>query len=228
MAGRPVWQASAPICVCGLAAEARIARRAGFPVVVGAGDRRRTAALLAAAAPSDCLVSFGIAGALSPELRPGDLILSAEIVSQQGNWRGEEAWTGRLAEIARSIGAANAPVLGADAILASSTDKAQARTRFGASAVDLESDIVARAATEAGIPFAALRAIADPVGRDIPPAALIALAADGTPDLIRLFASVLRRPWQVAALFRLAREARQALAALARAAPVLHRLVAGG
>jgi adenosylhomocysteine nucleosidase len=220
----------APICLCGLAAEARIARRAGFSVMVGAGDRRRTAELAAAAmADANCLVSFGIAGALSPELRPGDLILSAEIVSAQGSWRAEEVWRRRLAEVARAIGATSDPVLGADAIVASRAGKAAARRRFGASAVDLESDIVARAAAEAEIPFAALRAIADPADRDVPPAALIPLAASGAPAVTRIFAAVLRRPGQVWALAALARETRQALVALERAAPtLLHCLAAGG
>lgn len=226
-AEQPARQPSTLLCVCGLAAEARIAGRAGFSVVVGAGDRRRTRALVAAAlAGKACLVSFGVAGALSAALRPGDLILSAEIVSECGCWRGEPAWRHRLAELAHTIGAAGAAVLGAGDILATPADKARARTIFGALAVDLESDIVACAAAQAGIPFAVLRAIADPADRDIPPAALLPLAADGRADLIRVLASVLRRPRQSAALFGLAREVRHGLAALARAAPSLHRLVA--
>jgi adenosylhomocysteine nucleosidase len=226
---RPLPRAAALLCVCGLAVEARIARRAGFSVVVGAGDRRRTTALVAAAmAGADCVVSFGIAGALAPELRPGDLILSAEIVSEHGRWQGEPAWRRRLAELARSIGAASVPVFGAGAILATRADKARLRSALGAPAVDLESDIVAGAAATAEIPFAVLRAIADPAERDIPPAALLPLAADGTPDLALVLASVLRRPRQTAALFRLAREVRRALRALERAAPSLVALVAVG
>jgi adenosylhomocysteine nucleosidase len=221
--------ASTLLCVSGLAVEARIARRAGFSTVVGAGDRQRTAALVAAATPAaNLLVSFGIAGALAPELRPGDLILSAEIISAHRAWHGEPAWRRRLAALSHSIGAASAPVLGADQILATSSDKAAARTRFSAVAVDLESDIVARAAAEVGIPFAVLRAIADPAERDIPPAALIALAPDGRPDLPRVCASLLRRPRQMRAAFGLLLETRRALRALERAAPVLHSLAVGG
>jgi adenosylhomocysteine nucleosidase len=212
------------LCVSGLAAEARIARRAGFPVVLGAGDRRRTAALVAAAAEAECLVSFGIAGGLGPMLRPGDLILSAEVVSAHGCWRGGDVWRRRLAELASAIGAAMAPVLGSGEILAAPADKAHAHARYGALAVDLESDIVACTAAAAGIPFAVLRAIADPVDRSLPPAALVPLAANGKPDLARVLASVLRQPRQAAALVGLASETRQALAALARAAPILARL----
>jgi len=52
------------LCTSGLAAEARIARAAGFQVIVGAGDPERTAALVdAASRQAKCLISFGIAGA---------------------------------------------------------------------------------------------------------------------------------------------------------------------
>jgi adenosylhomocysteine nucleosidase len=115
--------------------------------------------------------------------------------------------------------------LGAAQILATRADKAQAQARFAAVAVDLESDIVAAAAARAGLRFAALRAIADPAGRDLPAAALVPLAASGRPDFPRIGRSILWRPWQAGALIGLAREARQALASLERAAPALQRLV---
>ena len=58
---------STVLCTSGLAAEAKIARAAGFPVVIGAGDRERTAALVESAVQgANCLISFGIAGALAP------------------------------------------------------------------------------------------------------------------------------------------------------------------
>ena len=75
------------------------------------------------------------------------------------------------------------------------------------------------AAASAGIPFVVVRTIADSVHRELPPAALIPLAEDGTPDLARVLASVVRRPRQVAALCGLARETRTALAALVCARP---------
>ncbi len=62
--------------------------------------------------------------------------------------------------------------------------------------------------------------------RELPPAALIPLADDGTPNLARVLACVLRRPRQVSALIGLARETRIALSALAGAAPALHGLAA--
>ncbi|HEV8677744.1 MAG TPA: hypothetical protein VGQ90_00110 [Stellaceae bacterium] len=204
------------LCTSGLAAEARVARAAGFQVIVGAGDPRRTAALVAAASrQAKCLISFGIAGGLAPHLRAGDVILSAEVIADGRRWHASDSFHVQVGDLARQIGAAEGPVLGASNLLATEEGKAQAWRDTGALAVDMESAIVARVADAAGIPFLVLRTIADSATRELPPAALIPLSQDGTPALARVFGEVLRRPRQIAALFGLARETRQALLALA-------------
>lgn len=215
------------LCTSGLAAEAKIARAAGFSAVVGAGDRERTARLVERAAErADCLVSFGIAGALAPHLRAGDVVVSAEVVAARRRWRGEAGFCARIADLARRLGAAEGPVLGAPAILATEADKHRAWRETGALAVDLESDVVAEVAARVGIPFLVVRAIADSAYRELPPAALIPLSRDGRPRLGSVVASVLRQPRQITPLIALARETRQALAALAEPARALHGLVA--
>ena len=211
------------LCTSGLAAEARIARAAGFQVIVGAGNRERTTALVEAAVKrAKCLISFGIAGGLAPHLRPGDVILSADVIGDDGRWRADEWFHRQVRELARGIGAAEGPMLGAEAILATEDAKTQAWRDTGAIAVDLESTIVARAAQAAGIPFLVLRTIADPATRRLPPAALLPLAIDGTPAFARVLAELIRRPQQLRELFALARETRRALSALAGPARVLH------
>jgi adenosylhomocysteine nucleosidase len=215
------------LCASGLAAEAKIARAAGFSVVVGAGDRERTERLVGGALRrANCLVSFGIAGALSPQLRAGDIIVSGEVFAADGSWRAEQPFRAGISALARDLAAYEGPVLGTATILASLAEKRRAWAETGALAVDLESDVVARAASAAGIPFIVVRTVADGPLRALPPAALIPLAADGTPRLGRVMASVLRRPRQLAALIGLARETRLALAALKMPAQALHGLLA--
>ena len=210
------------LCTSGLAAEARVARAAGFQVIVGGGDRRRTESRVEdAVQDAQCLVSFGVAGGLAPHLRPGDVILSAEVIGDERNWSPTDGFRASVAKLARQIGAVDGSVLGSRDILATEDDKARAWRDTGALAVDLESAIVARAAEAAGIPFLVLRTIADPVRRELPPAALIPLAEGGTPAFARVVAEVVRRPRQIAALFGLARETRQALTALAGPARAL-------
>jgi hopanoid-associated phosphorylase len=214
------------LCVTGLAAEAKIARAAGFQAVISAGDPERTMALVAVAARrADYLVSFGIAGALAPTLRPGDVILSGHVIAQDQNWRPAGDFRDRVRDLAQQIGAIDGPVLGAAKILATEAAKASAWHETGALAVDLESAAVARGAEAAGIPFLVLRAIGDPATRALPPAALIPLNVDGTPALAPILAEVLRRPWQIPALVGLALETRRALAALVGPARALHGLL---
>jgi adenosylhomocysteine nucleosidase len=215
------------LCASGLAAEARIARAAGFQTIVGGGDPQRTAMLVAAAAgPATCLVSFGVAGGLAPHLAPGDVILSTEVVADDRCWRPDPRFGAQMAALAPRIGATSGAVLGAAAVLATAADKRRAWEDTGALAADLESAVVARAAAAAGIPFLVLRTIADPARRALPQAALIPLGADGMPAIGRVLVEVLRRPRQIAALFSLARETRRALTALPGPARALRLAVA--
>jgi adenosylhomocysteine nucleosidase len=210
-----------------LAAEARIASTAGFSVLVGAGNRSGTASLVESSVRrANCLISFGIAGALAPELRAGDVVVATNVIAADKRWWAEKQFRDRIADLARRIGAHEGPVLGAQALLGTAAQKSRARSETGASAVDLESDIVARIATSAGIPFVIMRAIADTASLTLPPAALLDLSPDGAPQLTRVLASVLRRPSQVKALIGLARDTRRALSALAEPARALHGLVA--
>jgi hopanoid-associated phosphorylase len=214
------------LCTSGLAAEAKIARVAGFSVVVSAGSRHRTERQVETAVRyANCLVSFGIAGGLAPQLRPGDVIVSCEVVTLDGCRYSDEPFRGRLIDLTRAIGAIEGPVLSARRIMTTRAEKARAWRQTGALAVDLESAIVARIAAAAGIPFIVLRAVADPAARSLPRAALIPLRADGTPDVIRVVGKSITRPFEIGAMVALARETRSALSALAGSAYAFARLV---
>ena len=81
-------------------------------------------------------------------------------------------------------------------------------------AVDMESHVAAEAAEAHGLPFAACRVILDPAHRALPPAALIDLRPDGTPDVAAVLRSVIRHPRQLPALLNVAADARAARLAL--------------
>src|SRR5438270_7759167 len=124
------------LCIFGLAAEARVARAAGFQVIVAAGDPVRSTALVKIAArDAKCLVSFGVAGGLAPHLKPGNVILSADVIGDDRRWR-DRAFQRSAAALARRIGAVSGPVLGSRDILATEEDKAHAWRKTGALAVD--------------------------------------------------------------------------------------------
>ena len=75
------------------------------------------------------------------------------------------------------------------------------------------------------IAFAVPRYLADTARRDLPPASLVPLTANGNPDVLKVFSAVLRRPFQVGGMIGLARETAIALSALIRPARALRSFV---
>lgn len=207
-----------PVVVVGLRAEARLVRRLGLPVAVGGGTAVGAAAAVArVAANASGLVSFGLSGGLDPAARPGLLLVPASVLCD-GQWYDADpaltAWLG---------GPTPHRLLAADAPAVSAGDKQRLWQQTGATALDLETGAVVRAAAAHGLPFAVLRVICDPAEQDVPPAAVEALDARGVFALARVARSVVRRPGQVPALLRLAVDAAAARRALVRRVADLDR-----
>jgi adenosylhomocysteine nucleosidase len=196
--------------VVGFAAEAEIARLSGWQVAVGggttAGAAHEVRRLIDAGATG--IVSFGLAGGLDPGLAAGALIVANAVACDDCLWPTDPALNTRLG------GATGHLCLGLNRVVVSSDEKHRLKHETGASLVDMESGAVAAVAAEAGVPFAVLRAICDPAGRTLPPAALVALDAAGRLGAARIAMSILARPVQLAALFGLARDAMVARRAL--------------
>lgn len=212
--------------VTGLEAEARWARRgrviegASLRIVVAGASVQgaEAAAVRLVGEGVAALLSFGLAGGLVPGLRPGDVVVAEAVVTAAGSrCVADPEWVGRVlaAALPRMVPGS---IAGADRAVADPRDKAALARATGAVAVDMESHAVAAVAARAGLPFLALRAIADPAERGLPSAALAALDPGGRIRIGRLLAALRRRPGDLALLFRLGRDAARARAALARAA----------
>ena len=114
------------------------------------------------------LLSFGIAGGLDYRLRPGSLVLAEAVVTERDEcFATDPAWRGRLHACARS-GSVCLGVFSAAIAPCSRPGKAEVASRLAAVAVDMESQAIARMARQAGVPFMAVRAVADPAERGIP------------------------------------------------------------
>lgn len=211
--------------VTGLATEAGIVARAEplseAPAISGADSARAAeSAGRLIAQGAEALLSFGIAGALSPALRPGALILpSAVVLPDGGRIETDPRWRQKLAACLEGQGltAAGGPLLGSAEAVTTPKAKAALFARHGALAVDMESHAVAAAAQAAGRPFLVLRSVADPAERALPGWAMAATGADGRVKPGVAIAALSRRPWQVPASIRLGVETRSALKALGRA-----------
>ena len=209
------------LVVCGLAAEARIAKGPGNWALcagrVTAAEEQALATALGAGGAG--VLSFGIAGGLSSGLAPGDIVLADSVVSEDGRFVCDPPWLQRLA--VRLPTARQAPLFGAAAPVATSADKLRLAERTGAVAVDMESQIAARWAARYGVPLAVLRIVADSVERTLPPAALVGMRPDGSTDIGAVLRSLAAAPGQLPALVRTALDAKRAFDELKRSRSAL-------
>ncbi|MEI8396875.1 MAG: hopanoid-associated phosphorylase [Rhodospirillaceae bacterium] len=178
--------------------------------------RTRTESLVEAGVSA--LVSFGLAGALSLGLTPGDLILPKRVIAAgQGDRVVDPLWHARFAARLRDSGLVpriDGALAGSNQAVTNATDKAALARASGAVAVDMESHIVAEVAARHGLPFLVVRAIADPAERAIPGPALAGLGPDGRTRPLAVAMRLLREPRSLPALLRLAADSRAALETL--------------
>jgi hopanoid-associated phosphorylase len=159
-------------------------------------------------------VSFGIAGALAPDLAPGDCVIASRIVFGDDSLDCDAGWLRAVAALLP--GPRRGTIAGSASILVNAAQKAALFERTGALAVDMESHLAAQAAKDRGLPFIAIRTISDGAQRALPPAARDALRPDGSLDGVRIARSLLKRPQQIPALIRTGRESERAFATLVR------------
>lgn len=203
----------------GLRREARLIAGSGIVAIAGGGDSRALETQLETLAHSSAaILSSGLAGALSPLLAAGDVVIGTGLVDQPvpasrfADWLASQLPDARIGLIA----AVDQPVADAAA-------KAAFHARSGALAVDMESHVAARVAARHGLPFAALRVISDRAEDSLPPAALAGMRPDGGIAIGAVLASLLRNPGQLPALLRTAREAEAGFRVLGR----LHDMLRG-
>jgi adenosylhomocysteine nucleosidase len=203
------------LAVTGLAKEAGMVGVAGVVAVAGGGDSGGLAAKLSALhGDIRGVISIGLAGALSPHLKVGDVVIADQIITGAENWDCHEGWRVRL--MSRLASAHQGHIFGSDVIIEKAETKSGLHTATGALAVDMESQVAARFAASRGLPLAGLRVISDDASHILPPAALVAMKPDGGIAIGRVLGSLLRRPQQLPALIRTAHNSNKAFAELLR------------
>jgi len=138
------------------------------------------------------IVSYGVAGALCPDLRSGDVVVGSEVVGPDGRISTDDIWSAWLLSAIPT--AVYGPIVGIDIPIAATASRGELRLRSGALAVDMESHVIARLAAANGLRFVALRVVVDGVGRNIPPTALACVSGDGEVSRWRLSRMLLGRP----------------------------------
>jgi adenosylhomocysteine nucleosidase len=171
------------------------------------------------AAGAEGLLSFGLAGALDPQLAAGTLLLPQHIVDgATGAHLTYDPWRERLAAQATGIRDAGAVVggtlLSVAQPLTTVESKSQARASTGASAVDMESFAIADIAAQLGVRFAVARVVIDSATDTLPLSVIQATGIYGDVNLPRLVAGLVGAPADFPALLQLPRRYRAALRAL--------------
>ncbi len=122
---------------------------------IGEARARHAAEVVIDQAQPKLLVSAGLAGAVSPQLKVGDV--------------------GRIREVVDVTTGERYPTPGGDWVLATSQDvsdsieKQGMSAKYGADVVDMEGAAVAQVARERGLEFAALKSISDDASFVMPP-----------------------------------------------------------
>jgi adenosylhomocysteine nucleosidase len=202
------------IAVTCLSFEARVAAGPGISVLCGTAQRYVDKLETAVRQGGSGIISIGIAGGLAAGLAPGDWVVASGVVSDGVRVPTDHHWSSRLLKALPS--AVHADISGSDTPVVGRDDKRALHQATGTVAVDMESHIAARIAAAHKVPFAACRVIIDPVERTLPPAALVGMRSDGTPDALAVLRSLVRQPQQVLALLRVVADARAARSALFR------------
>ncbi len=165
------------------------------------------------------LLSWGSAGAIVGSLPSGTLIVPQAVVDGQGTrLTVDAAWRTRLLQVLGELPCRDGAVAESAQVLARTEDRARLAKRTGAIAVDMESATIAAVAAHAGLPFLAVRVVADPYERVLPTALLAAIDAYGRVRPLAFARALLGRPWVVADSVRLAQDLRRACATLRRVA----------
>jgi adenosylhomocysteine nucleosidase len=206
------------LIVCGLKREAAILAGPGRTTLCGDAPTLRLRLAEAASLKPSLVISWGLCGGLDPRLRPGDLILGSEVVSNESALKTDEAVTESLAK--RLLGAGARVVIerfaASDAPVVTVAAKADLHRTTEAAAVDMESLIAGQYAQKERVPFAILRAVADPAERDLPPLALRAVGSDGGIKPHAVIGELIRSPRQLPRLRALAADSGAAFRALKR------------
>jgi len=179
--------------------------------------------------PLDAVVSLGFSGALTDDLQVGDVIVCGKIRHSGGD--DDVACDANLLSKAMALSSSRLCVIegiGAtsDAFVPDVDTKRRIASELGATAVDMESHWIGRAAVARGLPFLSVRAISDCLTARLPPIERF-IDADGRMRRRSMAACCLRRPRTIAELVSLGRNARRAGRTLAACALDLLPVIAG-
>jgi len=156
---------------------------------IGPGAARRACEAVCASYGPEIVISAGFAGALTPDLGVGEVVIPATVIDAGDGSRVETgAGSGGLVSVAEMASVERKRVLGA---------------KYGAVVVDMEAAAVARVAGLRGVRLGAVKVISDVLDFEIP---VVEGSVDGQGafHVGRFLAGVAARPWVWGRVIRMA------------------------
>jgi nucleoside phosphorylase len=154
--------------------------------LIGVGGSRMPARL--DSGKYSLVISAGLAGALDPALKCGDVVVDGATEMLSGSTCAD-AKRGRIHH--------------ADGIVSTPAHKAELFARTGAMAIDMESEKIARLTRNSNVPFIAFRAISDCADEAVDPAVLSLVDPLGRAKTGVVLSALARRPGLLPQLLRL-------------------------
>jgi len=184
------------------------------------------ARLVSSLAPPTLVLTCGFAGALNPDLKPGEVVF--ELTDRRGEFHEPQTEkesgarnalpsesSSPLREKLLAAGAKPAKFFCADRIATTVAEKKKLRAETGVDAVEMESGAIHAICRERGIPCATIRVISDTANEDLP----LDFNALSKPDLSldygKLAWAIARSPGKISALLKLQKQTRFAAERLA-------------
>lgn len=164
------------------------------------------------------LISCGMAGALSPALRPGDLLLPARICADSSEYYAcDETWRRYLRQLLVTAGTSlhEGDLYSSTTAVADAGYKTTLGEDTGTIAVDMESAAIMEFALSRQVPAVVLRSVIDPADFTLPQYILDGCNRYGEISPLYLLKSLIMNPLRSITLLRLAACHRRASSALA-------------
>lgn len=150
------------------------------------------------------LISWGCAAALSPDLKPGDLILPEILLTENLDQIATSIdWLNKAKQQLHDLAPHTGSLVESSSIVAETGAKKHIYQQSAAIALDMESIAVAQTAREHNLPSLVIRCIADPVDMSLPNAISYSMNSEGEVQLSKLLGFLFTHPSELPGLIKL-------------------------
>ncbi len=168
-------------------------------------ERARRATRFLLKADPIFVLNFGVAGALVPGLKSGDLVIPGSITDGRNTEAIDSIPGEKINAILQSngIGFQNGLLVTHPEVAPSTSDKGNLHNSTGAIAVDMEAFGIYQECRSARVPFHIVKAITDTVDQTVPLSVTSCLSETGHVKLAQFTLNIICRPWLIPRLIEM-------------------------